>query len=95
MDFPLRPFHNFTEANPDLVITFNKTVMNKYRIEFDNFQIKGIHLTEQEVPSNDTILEEHTGDTIYAIIHAENDESAREKAERLAIELKTGERINK
>ena len=69
--------------------------MNKYRIEFNNFQIKSIHPTEQEVPSNDTILEQHTGDTIYAIIHAENDESAREKAERLGTELKTGEIIKK
>jgi hypothetical protein len=69
--------------------------MNKYRIEFNNFEIKSIHPTEQDVPSGDTILEEHTGETIYAIIHAENDESAREKAERLAVELKTGERLNK
>jgi hypothetical protein len=69
--------------------------MNKYRVEFVNYQVKSIHPTEQEVPSNDTILEEHTGETIWAIIHADNDDLAREKAERLGYELKTGDRVNK
>jgi hypothetical protein len=68
--------------------------MKKYRVELINFQVKSIHPTEQEVPSNDTILEERTGETIWAIIHAENDERAREKAERLAVELKTGDKVN-
>ena len=63
--------------------------MNKYRIEFERNEIRSIKPTEQEVPSNDTILEEHTGDIMYAIIHAENDEQAREKAERLQENLKS------
>jgi hypothetical protein len=67
--------------------------MKKYRVELKNFQVKSIHPTEQEVPSNDTILEERTGETIWAIIHAENDDLAREKAERLAVELKTGDKV--
>lgn len=47
-------------------------------------------LTEQEIPSNDTFLEEQTGDTIWAIIHAEDEKAAKEKAEKLAHHLKTG-----
>lgn len=62
--------------------------MGKYRIEFVRNEIKSIHPTEQDVPTNDTILEERTGDIMYAIIHADNDEQAREKAERLQSNLK-------
>ena len=69
--------------------------MKKYRVEFINYKIKSIAPTEQEVPSNDTFLEEHTGDTIWAILHAENDEKAREKAEELSHSLQTGELPNR
>jgi hypothetical protein len=62
--------------------------MSKYRVELDRFEIKSIQPTEQEIPTNDTILEERTGDTMYVILHADNDEEAREKAERLANNLK-------
>lgn len=65
--------------------------MKKYRVEFIKYEIKTITPTEHEVPSNDTFLEENTGDTIWAIIHAENDEKAREKAEELAVSLRTGD----
>ena len=64
--------------------------MQKFRVEFFQFEIKSIALTEEEVPSNDTFLEEHTGDTIWAIIHAEDENQAREKAERLSRNLRTG-----
>ncbi|MCD6063600.1 MAG: hypothetical protein K0R82_1511 [Flavipsychrobacter sp.] len=63
----------------------------KYRVEFENKEIRSIHPTEQEVPANDTFLEEQTGQTIWAIIDASSDEEAREKADRLAIELQTGQ----
>jgi len=61
--------------------------MKKYRVEFLKYEVKSIAPTEQEIPSNDTFLEENTGDTIWAILHAENDE----KAEELAVSLKTGD----
>jgi hypothetical protein len=64
--------------------------MQKFRVEFVKYEVKSITLTEEEVPTNDTFLEENTGDTIWAIIHAENEEDAKEKAERLARHLKTG-----
>ena len=62
--------------------------MGKYRVEFNRYEIKSIQPTEQEEPSNDTILEERVGDIMYVIMHADNDEQAREKAERLAANLK-------
>ena len=69
--------------------------MKKYRVEFVKFEIKSIAPTEEEIPSNDTFLEEQTGDTIWAIIHAENETKAREKAGKLANSLKTGVISNK
>ena len=62
--------------------------MGKYRVELQKFEIKSIQPTEQEIPSNDTILEDKVGDIMYVIINAENDEQAREKADRLANNLK-------
>lgn len=63
--------------------------MAKYRVEFDNKKIKSIHPTEQELPSNDTFLEERTGETVWAIINADSEEEAHEKATRLEAELQT------
>lgn len=62
--------------------------MGKYRIEFERNQIKAINPTEQEIPNNDTFLEEHVGDTMWAIIHADSEEQARAKAERLSQNLR-------
>lgn len=64
--------------------------MKKYRVEFFKNEVQSVSPTEQEIPSNETFLEEHTGDTIWAILHAENDEQAKEKAEELSRSLKTG-----
>jgi len=64
--------------------------MQKFRVEFYKFEVKSVNVTEEEIPSNDTFLEEQTGDTIWAIIHAENLDKAKEKAERLSHNLKTG-----
>jgi hypothetical protein len=61
----------------------------KYRVEFDNKEIRSIQQTEQETPTNDTFLEERTGQTIWAIIEAQNDAEAQEKAKRLETELQT------
>lgn len=63
--------------------------MAKYRVEFDNKEIKSIHPANQSTPESDTILEERIGETLFAIIDAADDNEAREKAERLQIELKT------
>ena len=57
--------------------------MKKYRVEFDNLEIKNIQPTEQDIPEGD-IVEERTGEKLYATMHAENEDEAREKAERLA-----------
>jgi hypothetical protein len=65
--------------------------MKKYRVEFVNYEVRSISTTEQEIPSNDTFLEERTGDTIWAILHAENDEQARKKTKELSHSLQTGE----
>ncbi len=67
-----------------------KHAMQKFRVEIFKYEVKSVNLTEEEIPSNDTFLEEKTGDTIWAIIHAEDEAKAREKAEKLAQHLKTG-----
>ena len=64
--------------------------MQKFRVEIFRYEVKSVKPTEEEIPSNDTFLEEQTGDIIWAIIHAENEVQAREKAEKLAQHLKTG-----
>ena len=64
--------------------------MQKFRIEIFKYEVKSVNPTEEEIPSNDTFLEEQTGDTIWAIIHAENEAQAREKAKKVAQHLKTG-----
>ena len=64
--------------------------MQKFRVEIFKYEVKSVNPTEEEIPSNDTFLEEQTGDIIWAIIHAENEDKAREKAEKLAQHLKTG-----
>ena len=67
-----------------------KHFMQKFRVEIIKYEVKSVKPTEEEIPSNDTFLEEQTGDTIWAIIHAEDEAKAREKAEKLAQHLKTG-----
>jgi hypothetical protein len=67
--------------------------MQKYRVEFKNLEIQSILPTEQDVPESDTILEEKTGETVYAIMHAENENEAREKAERLADNLRNHNKV--
>lgn len=44
--------------------------MQKFRVELIKFEVKSVNPTEEEIPLNDTFLEERTGDTIRAIIHA-------------------------
>ncbi|MDQ2751594.1 MAG: hypothetical protein M3R72_01060 [Bacteroidota bacterium] len=63
--------------------------MSTYRALFDNKKLVSVARTEQDTPSNDTFLEETTGETIWATIEAKNDAEAQEKAEHLETELQT------
>ena len=56
--------------------------MAKYRA-FENKVLKTVHPTEEEIPENDTFLEEKTGSTIWATIEASSYGEAQQKAERL------------
>ena len=64
--------------------------MAKYRA-FENKVLKTVHPTEEEIPENDTFLEEKTGSTIWATIEASSYEEAQQKAERLETGLQTGQ----
>ena len=63
--------------------------MGKYRVEFINKELRSVEPTQEEIPANDTFLEERTGETLWAIIEAADDSEAKEKAERLQTELRT------
>jgi hypothetical protein len=65
--------------------------MAKYRALFENKVLKSVQPTKEEIPSNDTFLEENTGSVLWAIIEAASDEEAQEKASRLETELQTGQ----
>jgi hypothetical protein len=65
--------------------------MSRYRALFENKVLKSVNTTQEDIPANDTFLEETTGSVIWAIIEAESDEEAQQKAERLETELQTGQ----
>ena len=65
--------------------------MSRYRALFENKILKSVNTTQEDIPANDTFLEETTGSVIWAIIEAESDEEAQQKAERLETELQTGQ----
>ena len=65
--------------------------MGKYRILFENRILKSVSPTQEEIPANDTFLEETTGSLIWAIIKAASDEEAQQKAQQLETELQTGQ----
>jgi hypothetical protein len=62
--------------------------MKKFTVEFSDLKIKSIHETDGEMPTSGRIPEEHTGEIMYTTVHAENEASARFKAERLADHLR-------
>lgn len=63
--------------------------MKKYTVEFSDLKIRAIHeAAASAIPEADRIMEEHTGEVMYATIHAENEAAARYKAERLADNLR-------
>ncbi len=64
--------------------------MQKFRIEFYKFEVRSITAIQEEVAYDDTFLERHVGDTIWAVIKAEDRAQAYEKAFRFSNNLKTG-----
>ena len=65
--------------------------MGKYRVLFKDKALTSVSPTKEEIPANDTFLEETTGSVMWAIIEAGSDEEAQEKAVRLESELQTGQ----
>ncbi len=63
-----------------------------YRVTFVGKRLVSVlPATDGEAdPTNDTILEERTGETLYATVEAADEKEAREKAGRLEVELQTG-----
>lgn len=63
-----------------------------YRATFVNKRLVSIMPAQEGEadPTSDTILEERTGETLYATVEAADEKEAREKAERLEVELQTG-----
>ena len=64
--------------------------MQRFRIEFYKFEVRSITVVEEEVAYDDTFLERHVGDTIWAVIKAEDRTQAYQKALRFSNNLKTG-----
>jgi hypothetical protein len=64
--------------------------MQKFRVEFYKFEVRSISIIKEEVAYDDTFLERHVGDTIWAVINAENSAEAFEKALRFSNNLKSG-----
>jgi hypothetical protein len=64
--------------------------MQRFRIEFYKFEVRSITVVEEQVACDDTFLEQHVGDTIWAIIKAEDRIQAYQKALRFSNNLKTG-----
>jgi len=62
-----------------------------YRVTFTDKEVVSIQPTDAGAadPTTDTILEEQTGQTLYATIEAADETEAREKAGRLQTELRT------
>ncbi len=65
--------------------------MKRYRVEFYNYEIKSITPGDEDVSSVEPFAEENTGDTIWAVLHAEDDVKAREKAQELSHSLQNGD----
>jgi hypothetical protein len=65
--------------------------MATYSVQLVNKEVVSVRRSGGEAYPADTILEPTTGETIWATIEAENDEEAKEKADKVARELQTGE----
>jgi len=68
-----------------------KSIMAKYRVAYDNKEVRSVTRTSgNDNPGSHSLAEDRTGQTIIAIVEAGSDAEAREKAQRLQIELQTG-----
>ena len=65
--------------------------MATYSVKLVNKKVVSVHATNQETAPTDTILEPTIGETIYATVEANNDDEAKEKAEKVAQQLQTRE----
>jgi hypothetical protein len=64
--------------------------MPKYRVEFENKELKSVRLSTGEFNNMGGLPENSTGERIEAFINAKDDAEANEKAKRLEQELQTG-----
>jgi hypothetical protein len=69
--------------------------MPKYRVEFENKQLRSVQLTGNEIGEAGGLAERRTGEILEAIINAKDDKEANEKARRLEQELQTGKTRDK
>ena len=65
--------------------------MATYSVKLVNKEVVSVHATNQETAPSDTILEPTVGETIYATVEANSDAEAKEKADKVAQQLQTGE----
>lgn len=65
--------------------------MATYSVQLINKQVVSVKKSDGETVPVDTILEKTTGETIWATIEAGSDEEAKEKAEKVAVELQSRE----
>ncbi len=63
--------------------------MRKFKATYDHKQLLSIFPVSTDETTSNEILEEHTGQTLFAIIEAESEAEAHEKARRLETELIT------
>ena len=63
----------------------------KFRVTYTDKEVVSITAAQggEPDPTPDTILEENVGETLYAIVNADDEGEAREKAQRLQTELQT------
>jgi hypothetical protein len=68
----------------------------KFRVTYTDKEVVSITSAEgrgpgmaADDPTTDTILEDNVGQTLFAVVDAESETEAREKAQRLQTELQT------
>lgn len=64
--------------------------MPKYRVEFENKQLRSVQPAGSGMREAGGLPERYTGEILEAIINAKDDNEANEKAKRLERELQTG-----
>jgi len=72
------------------IMIAENSIMAKFRVEYSDKQIRSITPAGDTDFTGENTAESRTGETIQAIIDADTEEQAREKAIRLQTELQTG-----